>query len=643
MHPRIVARLTCAALLLSVLFLPARASAGTREVTQIAARTYDGYLRKMNPVQQAKLQQTLRGVESRMRQDPEGHLAMAYMAMVTGGASPQAQAVVAAWGARKYPGSLSLVNNLAFALHLLKDYPGAEKAYREALAIDARSLETMINLGNLYMDTDRDEEARKQYEQALEVDEEYTKAWEGLYGYHMKKKQYRQAMEIVAKIKPAGFILRGRDGMQPEEDAESEAQKLDHIEEGEGLASMERKIARIAESKPLNVAPIVAEVDPDLAEKIRDATENLKVEVKVPDTPWPFDFSSARDYHVTSQVYAGVPAFAGKDMEFEPSPEMKQKAGQIEALSDEEIDGMVGKYLEGVQGILDKVQGLDMNDPNQMMEALRQMKGVTAMDPFGGLAAAGPSVPGGRPQVPGQPAPGQPPAPASTAEQLGAVEKPGLVTRSNYNNYLAHKANYRRYFRKICEEFTEVSEGIKERFESEMEAVRDRQRKQAEQMSRQEQPITEEIQRRWARERNSVRDSYVQDFGNRLTSFYRGHVQPAIRKVEESEALYIKNMANKNLRNMQANEMKAEVASLLSFFAEARAPVDASSRRAARPTRSSGSRSTASRSRRPGGGRRCPSSSSSPRGRGPCWRSSTRTRSSSPRSGWSSSPTRTPS
>ena len=506
MRQKIVSHLTGAALLLSVLCLPARAFTDARAVTQIAARTYDGNLRKLNAVQQAQMQRALRNIEYKMTQDPEGHLTMAYMAMVAGGASPQAQAVLAAWGARKYPRSLSLVNNLGYALHVLKDYPSAEKIFREALAIDAESLETMINLANLYLDTDRDEEARRQYEGALEIDEEYYKAWEGLYGYHMKKKKYREAMEIVAKIKPAGFIQRGKDEMQREEDAESQAQKLDHLEEGDSLGVMEQKIARIAKTKPLNPAPIVAEVDPAMAEKIRDVMENLKVMVRAPDTPWPFDFSSARDYHITSSGYGGIPLISEEHKELDPDPEMMKKAEQIQALSDAEIQGMVDNYLEGV--------------------------------------------------------------------------------KSNYNNFLAHKTNFRKYFTKLCEEFAKESDGIEKRFESEMEAVREKQGKKAEEMSRQGQEIPDLLLRQWTKERNGVRDRYVQEFGNRLTVFYRSHVKPAIEKAEENQALYIKNMANKSLKNTQAEQWKD---------------------------------------------------------RSPCWKKSTRTPGSSPRWGWSSSPTRTPS
>ncbi|HPW41570.1 MAG TPA: hypothetical protein PLW98_08670 [Bacillota bacterium] len=563
MSKRMISLLTIVMMLFSALYLPVYAEADTAKIIRIAGEAYDNNLKQLSPIQQQDMQNLLRNIENKMLGDPEGHISMAYMSMVTNGTDPKAQAVLAAWGARKYPKALCLVNNLGYALHLLKDYGNAAEIYRKALGIDGESLETIVNLGNVYMDMDRDEDAKKTYESALKIDEEYYKAWEGLYGYYMKKKQYDKAMEIIAKMKPPGFVQRARDRVQEEMDKESNDEKLEHIDDGDSLEVMEQKIDKITRKKPLNLAPIVEEIDPDMAQKIREEMGSLKVTVKAPDNPWPVDFSNAKNHYITSKGYEDSTLMPEEILTPQIDPEILEKGEQIAGMSDSEIDRRIDNFLNNAGSVLENVEDMDLYDYSQLMEALGSLRSITESDIFADL----PSTQGN------QQASGQASA-TSTEEQLGKAEKDGIVTTGNYYNYTAHKNNFEKYLKKINTEFAKKENDVKQRFDDEMKAVRKKQDDKRAEYARQGKTVPRQIENQWTRERNSVRDKYVKEYGDMLSDFYRSHVSPAIEKVENAQALYIKNMANKKLKNMQAEQMKAEMSGFLQRFAKAKAPVD---------------------------------------------------------------------
>jgi Tfp pilus assembly protein PilF len=549
--------------LFSALCTPSYVLADSQSLMDIADQIYETNLEQLDSVQQVKMQQAFRNIEIKMTEDPVGHLSMAYMAMVTQGADPKAQAMMAAWCVRREPEELCLINNLGFAMNVLKDHEKAEAIFKKALEIDGESLETIINLGNMYFDTERYEEAKTQYESALKIDGEYYKAWEGLYGYYLKKKDINKAMEIAMKIKPVAFIQRGRDKMQEEADAKSEAEKLEHVEESDSLEVMRQKVDRISRAKPLNVAPIVEEIDPAMAAKIEDEMGSLRATVTAPDKPWPVDFSNAKDHYITSKGYKDSDLMSQEEFTPYIDPEAFEMGKQIQGLSEGEIDSMVNDYLKGMDDVINNIQGLDMTDPSQLMEALGQLRGASAQDPFGGLL-----TPEG-----GQEAPVQAAQP-DLAEQLGVTEKRGLVTKSNYDNYLLHKKNFDIYLNKIVRELAKASKDIGGRFNKEMLEELKREQAIAERLEKEGKSPSEELGLQWRKARNRIRDKYVQEFGAKLNEFYNNHARPAIEKVERAEALYIKNMANKALKKREAEEMRVEMNAILTAFANAKAPVD---------------------------------------------------------------------
>jgi tetratricopeptide (TPR) repeat protein len=544
-------------ILSSALCLQAFAGVDSKKIAGIADQAYQTNLNKLGVIQQQELKNIFFHIEHKYLEDPVGYLSMAYMTMVTGGADQKAAAVMAAWAGQKHPESLCLVNNLGYALYQVKDYENCIEIFKQALEIDAESLETMVNLGNVYLDMDQDEEAKASYEGALNADKDYYKAWEGLYGYYMKKKNLKKAMEIAAKIKPWGFVQNGKSQMQTELEARRQDSKLDNIEDDDSLEEAEQKINKIAQSKPLNLSPIVKDVDPAMALKIKSEMEDLKAEVKAPDTPWPIDYSDAKQYFITSKGYDGSLLMSEAGSTPQIDPEIMAKAKQIEALSDEEVQGMVDDYLEkDVNPLINKIQSMDLNDPAQLNAAMKIIQNIPG-DPFAAMSSNSSS------QSSGQGA-GSTATPSTTQQQLGVDEKKGVVTSSNFNNYRQHKANFKKYFIKIYDAFAEGREDIKNDYESEMDELKERQGNSGKGLYCSEFILA----------RNKVRDKYVQEFGNFLTKFYREHVKPAIEKAENTQAIYIKNMGNKKLKGSEAELMKTEINAFLTSFSQAKAPID---------------------------------------------------------------------
>ena len=85
-------------------------------------------------------------------------------------------------------------------------YEDAEKIYHYAL-IQAQekgkynndALPLLVSLGNLYLDMGKHEEAYACFQSALEINSEYFAATEGLYNTYMAMKQYKMAMDLIAR------------------------------------------------------------------------------------------------------------------------------------------------------------------------------------------------------------------------------------------------------------------------------------------------------------------------------------------------------------------------------------------------------------------------------------------------------------
>lgn len=544
MDPKHFNKVLCLAMAVVVLFTSV-GFVGVDAAPDLLTQIYEKSYKELTAIQKSAFDNSLLIMKPKLVQDPVGQLSSAYIVMVSSKTDPKVQLVFAAWAAKQHPESVTLLNNLGFALSAVKDHPNSIEVLKLALKVEPKSLETMVNLGNVYLDTDKDEDAKAEYEKALAIDNEHFKAWEGLYAYYMKKHDLKKAMEIISKIKPPGFIQRGKQDMQQALDAVPESAKLETVKEGESLDSSQSKIDKMAEKKPINLAPVVEAVDPALAAKIRSEMENLEVSVIVPDKPFVFNYSNLQSYYIYSNAYMGETATSDEANKPNIDPSIMQMAEKLQGLSESEIEAMANEYVKGIQETLNKYNNINMNDMAEVTRAMKDIKMVTGKDMFEQL------------KVPSEK--------ASVMQQLGVEEKKGTVTNTNYNNYVAHKKDIHIHFKNLITRFDNDREAMKKRYEKEMDELIEKQGDHDDGRIDCSQCVSQ---------RNKLREKYLKEFGEYVDQFYRKYVKKTMEEVENSQALYIKNMGNSKLKNMEGEQMKAELNAFLNFFAKAEAPID---------------------------------------------------------------------
>jgi len=230
-------------------------------------------------------------------------------------------------------------------------------------------------------------------------------------------------------------------------------------------------------------------------------------------------------------------------------------------ISEEEVKKAAKDYVNELQKSVGQMQNIDLTDMNKVMEMAKSINKAIE-------GASSGQMPGvGDVQQPGK-------SISDITAELGAGDKKGTVTTSNYNNYFIHKANFQKYIGQSIDEYKKEVEKIKQEFNREMTALRKTQNDQLEQLDAEKLGENNPFEVMHISQRNSVREIYLSKFNSYSENFYRKHVLPAIEKMQDTQALYIKNMSNKNLRERESQEMKATINSYLNFFAKTQAPID---------------------------------------------------------------------
>jgi hypothetical protein len=238
-------------------------------------------------------------------------------------------------------------------------------------------------------------------------------------------------------------------------------------------------------------------------------------------------------------------------------------------ISEEEVKKAAKDYVSELQKSVGQLQNIDLTDMNKVMEMAKSINKVIEGASSGQMPGVGAAqLPGvGDAQQPGN-------SISDITAELGAGDKKGTVTTSNYNNYFIHKANFQKYIGKSIEEYKKEVEKIKQEFNREMTALRKTQNDQLEQLDAEKAGENNPLEVMHINQRNSVREIYLSKFNTYSENYYRKHVLPAIEKMQDTQALYIKNMSNKKLRERESQEMKATINSYLNFFAKTQAPID---------------------------------------------------------------------
>ena len=541
-------------ILLSVASSRAANEDARQKALQIATDAYTANIAALDAQQQQNMTLLANGIAAKLSDDPVGHLSGAFVSMLSQGANKNAVAALAAWEVQRFPDSAPLLNNFGYALFLLKDYDHATTILSQAVALDGQCAEYATNLGNAYLDMGRDDLAKATYETALKIDPDHETAWLGLSCYYMKSRQFKAAMDILCKRHGSGFMQTNRDKVQASLNAVNDSDKCDWVLDGDSLDVMAQKVAKIAETKPLSVTPIVETMSPDLAKQIAAEMGQLPLTVAAPAQPSVIDYSNAKEHYITSSAYRDVVPLPPSAPVLTPAQE------RLRGMSKEQLKELGNQYRANAQKMMAQVKALkiDPKDPASIQKALQIVQSMP--DPYGILPTANQQLSPGKPG-------GSPASPVA----MPAADTPGLVTSSNYQNYARNRVNFQRFCDKLFDGLLAFAKDLAASFTDDMNAIKLRQQKERDQAQG---PASANLLSRQLRERNQLRDAYVQKFGAELNTLYQKYIKPGIEEMERCHSLFIKNFNDPELKKSEAFAMKTQLDKLLGAVATAPAPID---------------------------------------------------------------------
>jgi tetratricopeptide (TPR) repeat protein len=154
-----------------------------------------------------------------------------------------------------------------------KYYDDAVKVYHYALMIEGKNgkhtqkdLPLLVSLGNLYLDSGKYNEAYTCFQTVLEIDGEYSAAVEGLYNTYMALKQYKKALDLIAKTTkyPALIGATAKVGEKKQEDEKKPGMKDTSIDED----ALEVKCDSLSTTDAISTVDFLDAIDVEAKEKL---------------------------------------------------------------------------------------------------------------------------------------------------------------------------------------------------------------------------------------------------------------------------------------------------------------------------------------------------------------------------------------
>ena len=180
----------------------------------------------------------------------------------------------------------------------------------------ANSLGALVSLGNLYLDMDKDEEAKAKFESALKVRKGYSSALTGMIAYYEKKKQ----PQMISGVKRAAKENPTKIG-QAFNEIEKEMEKLEKInrKQEQGVKSVEaaEKIAlEFTQIHAVTYADIYKEFDRKLAAEVKRSVQELndKMILKIPDLNILMQYS-VKNEHTEASIISAAKVIAEEDLQ----------------------------------------------------------------------------------------------------------------------------------------------------------------------------------------------------------------------------------------------------------------------------------------------------------------------------------------
>lgn len=149
----------------------------------------------------------------------------------------------------------------------------AVTVYEYAVSLDPKNADTLVNLGNVYMDLDRQEDARILFEAALKLIPKYSRAKEGMATYWLARGDQKKAAEELKKdqIILPGYVRK----MNESSEIITDPERAPDVMAGDSLETAVDAINKLKKLKPVSTADFIEEFDPVDAQQIRNKIKYL--------------------------------------------------------------------------------------------------------------------------------------------------------------------------------------------------------------------------------------------------------------------------------------------------------------------------------------------------------------------------------
>ncbi len=174
---------------------------------------------------------------------------------------------------------------------LQKYYSDAESIYQYALMLAGQegkkaqesdytrdALPLLVSLGNLYLDGNKLNEAYACFQTALELEEEYSPATEGLFNTYMAMKQYQKALDLLADSMNYPAFASGAKKTAEKSQADSEKPHVNtpSIEE----EVLELKLDSFNTIDSVSAADFIEEIDAEAKQKLDNLIKEVEQQMK---------------------------------------------------------------------------------------------------------------------------------------------------------------------------------------------------------------------------------------------------------------------------------------------------------------------------------------------------------------------------
>ena len=177
--------------------------------------------------------------------------------------------------------SNKVAHNMAAIINLLelpKDAGFNLKAdavtvYEYAVSLDPKNADTLVNLGNVYMDLDRQEDARILFEAALKLIPKYSRAKEGMATYWLARGDKKKAAAELEKgqIMLPGYVRK----MNESSEIIADPERAPDVTGGDSLETAAAAINKLKKLEPVSTADFIEDFDPVDAQQIRNKIKYL--------------------------------------------------------------------------------------------------------------------------------------------------------------------------------------------------------------------------------------------------------------------------------------------------------------------------------------------------------------------------------